>query len=98
MGKFIINGALPLCGDIEISGSKNAALPLIFATLITNGISRIKSVPDISDVAVAVDLISSQGAVVWWDGGDMLIDTTRLSYSRPSEAQVAKIRASSYLL
>ena len=98
MEKFIINGARPLSGNIEISGSKNAALPLIFASLTTYGVSTLHSVPDISDVRVAIDIISSLGAVVERKGSDLIIDTHNLSYRRPSDSLVSAIRASSYLL
>ena len=98
MSKFIINGDRALSGTVEVSGSKNAALPLIFATLITHGVSLIRQVPDISDVDVAISIISSLGAKIKRTHGDLIIDTTSLSYTRPSEHLVSKIRASSYLL
>ena len=98
MSKFIINGNRALSGTVEVSGSKNAALPLIFATIITHGVSLIRQVPDISDVDVAIGLISSLGAKVNRIQGDLLIDTTDLCYTRPAEYLVSKIRASSYLL
>ncbi len=98
MGKFIINGNRALSGTIEVSGSKNAALPLIFATLITHGVSVLHNVPRISDVEVAIELISSLGANVKRCNGDLIIDTNCLSYARPNDFSVSKIRASSYLL
>jgi len=98
MSKFIINGNRALSGTVEVSGSKNAALPLIFATVITHGVSLIRQVPDISDVDVAISLITSLGAKVNRTHGDLIIDTTSLSYTRPSDSLVSKIRASSYLM
>lgn len=98
MGKFVINGNRALSGSIVVSGSKNAALPLIFATLITCGVSRLRNVPEISDVNVAIELISSLGADVKRCEGDLIIDTRSLNYVRPSDILVSKIRASSYLL
>lgn len=98
MSKFIIKGNRALSGDIDISGSKNAALPLIFATLITEGVSILKGVPDISDVDVALELVSSLGAVVERVGDLVRIDTVNLKYKKPNEELVSKIRASSYLM
>ena len=98
MGKFIINGNKVLSGTIEVSGAKNAALPLIFSTILMRGKSHLRNVPDISDVDVAIELISSLGATVERKFGDLFIDTTDLSYIRPSDESVSKIRASSYLM
>ena len=98
MGKFIVNGNRALSGSVEVSGSKNAALPLIFATVITRGVSVLHNVPEISDVDVAIELISAFGAEIKKLNGDLIIDTTDLYYARPSDALVSKIRASSYLL
>ena len=98
MGKFIIKGNRALSGSVEISGSKNAALPLIFASIITCGVSVLHNVPDIGDVNVAVEIISSFGADVVRRGADLIIDTTDLTYSRPSDVLVSRIRASTYLL
>ena len=98
MSDFLIRGNRALFGKIEISGSKNAALPLIFATLITDGTSVLRGVPSISDVAVALELVSSLGATVTVDGDTVTIDTSDLKYKKPSEESVSKIRASSYLL
>ena len=88
MGKFIVNGNRALSGSIEVSGSKNAALPLIFATVITRGVSVLHNVPEISDVAVAIELISAFGAEIKKLNGDLIIDTTDLYYARPSDALV----------
>lgn len=98
MGKFIVNGAKTLSGNVRISGSKNAALPLIFATVITRGESVLHNIPNISDVNVAIDLISSLGAEVRREGEDLYIKTTNLKYVKPNNNLVSKIRASSYLL
>ena len=98
MGRFIINGGKALSGEISVSGSKNAALPIIFAAITIKGISKIHNVPDISDVNVALDILSSFGAKISRFNGDLIIDSRELYYSIPSESLVSKIRASSYLL
>lgn len=98
MSKFIVNGGRMLSGSIDVSGSKNAALPLIFATLVTEGVSIIRNVPDISDVDVALQLISAEGAIVEKRKKDLIIQTSGLHYERPDDYLVSKIRASSYLL
>jgi len=98
MGKFIINGNRALSGTIEVSGAKNAALPLIFSTVLMRGRSHLRNVPDISDVDVAIDLIRALGATVERNFDELFIDTTKLCYGRPLDESVSKIRASSYLM
>lgn len=98
MGTIIVNGGRPLKGEIAVSGSKNAALPLIFATLITRGQSILHSLPDIGDVDVALRIIESLGAIIERQSSDVTIDTTSLSYRKPQDDLVARIRASTYLI
>lgn len=98
MKRIILNGRARLVGDVRVGGSKNAALPIIFATLITRGISEITNLPDIGDVRVALDIISELGAKVSRLGDTTLIDTRSLSYTEPSPDLISKIRASTYLI
>ncbi len=93
-----INGGIPLCGDIEVSGSKNAALPILFATIVTRGVSEISGVPDISDVRVALDIIKGFGARVVRQEGRLYIDTRDLLYREPDVSLTERIRASTYIL
>ena len=98
MKSFSIIGGAPLFGSVTASGSKNAALPIIFATLITKGVCRIGRVPDIGDVRVALELISELGAKVRRVDGDLYVDTRHLTYRDPSANLCCLIRASTYLL
>lgn len=98
MSKFLIKGARRLSGNIEVSGSKNAALPIIFSTVITRGVSIISNVPDIIDVNIALQLIAELGAAVRREGATLYIDTRLMRYKAPSLELTSRIRASSYLL
>ena len=98
MSKFIINGNRTLNGEVHISGSKNAALPIIFATIVTGGVSTLTGVADIGDVRVALELLCELGADVVYRDETLIIDTRYLKYKIPTDALVSKIRASSYLL
>ena len=98
MGTFTVNGGACLCGTVRVGGSKNAALPIIFASLITGGVSRIYNLPDITDVADALAIIEEFGAKIWHEGTATLIDTRELSYVLPSLECVQRIRASTYLI
>ncbi len=98
MSKFVIYGAKPLCGTISAGGSKNAALPIIFATISISGISVIENVPDISDVKTAVGLLRALGASVSLTGSTLTVDTRQLHYKSPDPCACAEIRASTYLI
>lgn len=98
MSDFIVNGGRKLFGDVYIDGSKNAALPIIFATVAIKGISRIENLPDIDDVDIAFRIVESFGAKIFRDGSRAVIDTRELHYTDPPEELVSSIRASSYLI
>ncbi len=98
MKEIVINGGGELSGSVTVAGSKNAALPIIFATLITRGVSRLDNVPNIGDVRVALRIISELGARVFRSGSTLYIDTERLEYKEISDLMLSKIRASTYLI
>ncbi len=62
MDSFVIKGGVPLRGEVEISGSKNAALPILAATLLTDETCVIRRVPDLSDTRFMVQILQSLGA------------------------------------
>ena len=98
MEKILVYGGTPLVGSVKVSGSKNAALPIIFATLVTGGVSRLSNLPDITDVNVALKLISYLGARVLREGDIIYIDTRNIYFKHPPKELTSKIRASTYLL
>ncbi len=98
MQKIIVNGGRALAGEVRISGSKNAALPLIFATLLINGETTLFNVPDIGDVRVALELLSDFGAEVSFFGSTLRISAKNVKYKPENPELSGKIRASTYLL
>ncbi len=64
MEKFSIHGGRRLAGEIRISGAKNAALPILAATLLTDDTLRIRNVPDLQDITTMIDLLASMGVVL----------------------------------
>jgi UDP-N-acetylglucosamine 1-carboxyvinyltransferase len=97
--KIIINGRKPLKGDIYISGAKNAAVAVLPASLLIEGICRIENLPDIKDTRVLVETLTQLGAkVTFEDRNSVLIDSTGInSYTAPYE-MIKSMRASYYLL
>ncbi|MCX7966415.1 MAG: hypothetical protein N2596_07310, partial [Syntrophorhabdaceae bacterium] len=72
MDKFIIEGGERLTGSVKISGSKNATLPLLAATLLQKGIYKIENVPRLRDISTMSKLLTILGAKIQWMGEDIL--------------------------
>ena len=98
MGEFVIKGNRALCGEVRVGGSKNAALPLIFSTIIIRGTSVFYGLPNIGDVNIALDILRELGAEISRFDGGVAINTEQLSYAVPDPRKVSMLRASSYLL
>lgn len=99
MEKLVITGNTPLKGEVVISGAKNAAVAIIPATLLINGVCTIENLPNISDVKLYCDILKSLGSVVTWNSEhEVTIDNRNInSYKAPSEI-TSKFRASYYLI
>ncbi len=99
MEKLIIRGGNPLYGDVNISGMKNSALPVIFGTIAAGDICTISNVPDVSDISLALDTLRTIGARVRFvDTDTVMIDTANIIRKSPPHEYVSKMRASTYLL
>lgn len=99
MPRYKIEGGQPLEGTITISGSKNAAVAIIPATLLVQGCCRIENVPDISDVHILLDILKQMGASVCQRSHDTVeIDCTNVGDMEPDPTLVRSIRASYYLI
>ena len=99
MEKLLIKGGIPLKGEVSISGAKNAAVAIIPAALLVNGVCRIENVPDISDVDSIIKMISSLGAVVERkDRNTLIIDSSDLKTYVADPELALKMRASYYLM
>ncbi len=98
MGRFTVNGGKRLCGTVRVSGSKNAALPMIFAAMTVHGRTVIENVPSIADVDVALSLLSLFGAEISKSADIVAIDATHLEYTVPPCELTRRLRASTYLI
>ena len=79
MESLLIKGGVPLHGEVTISGAKNAVLPLMAATLLTDEPCVIRRAPALSDVTFMGQILSSLGAQVTFDGGTVTIHAASLS-------------------
>lgn len=93
MSEFIINNKCVLNGEIIISGSKNAALPIMAASILSGGKSYLLNVPKLSDIVVMSEILQNLGADVTL-GGCLEIDTSSLNNVCPPSELCTQIRAS----
>ncbi|MCI2106861.1 MAG: UDP-N-acetylglucosamine 1-carboxyvinyltransferase [Intestinimonas sp.] len=99
MTKYVIRGGKPLHGEVEISGAKNAAVAIIPAALLVDGVCRIENVPQISDVSLILKILQELGADVRTVNRTTLdIDCSHIHNGKVSNVMARKIRASYYLV
>ena len=99
MNKYIIHGGRPLFGEVTISGAKNAAVAIIPAALLVDGVSRIENIPQISDVTLFFSILDELGARVRvLNQHAVEIDFRAVRSTHPSYDMARRIRASYYLL
>ena len=99
MEKLVITGPTPLKGEVEISGAKNAAVAILPATLLIDGICTINNVPNISDVQILCKILEEMGAKInWTDKNELIIDTRNITTTKAPLDLTSKFRASYYLI
>lgn len=98
MDKIVIEGGKPLNGEIPISGAKNAALPLIAATILAPGPHVLRNVPDLRDTRTMLALLESFGITWKRDGTTLTVDSANLSNFEASYDLVKTMRASVLVL
>ncbi|MDO5001520.1 MAG: UDP-N-acetylglucosamine 1-carboxyvinyltransferase [Eubacteriales bacterium] len=99
MEKYVIKGGTTLRGEVEISGAKNAAVAIIPAALMVDGVCRIENVPQISDTDMLLTILSELGAKIRYiNKSTVEIDCTQVRYQDAPYDLMRKIRASYYLI
>lgn len=98
MDKLIIEGGSRLFGEVPISGSKNASLPVIAATLLSGAEHLMKDVPRLADIDTMFEIYKALGITVTRDGSDVVINTKDISSVEATYEMVRKMRASVLVL
>ena len=97
--KILVRGGKPLSGEIAISGMKNAALPILFATLLIPEPCTIENIPPVSDIDVTLEILAQMGAKVdRISPTAVTIDTKDAVEGSAPDELVKKLRGSAYLL
>lgn len=99
MDQLIINGGKPLNGYVNISGAKNAALGILAAAVMAEGVSVIENLPYVNDVRVLLEAIEELGVKIdYIDNHTVRLDSTHIEKCVVDYEKISKIRASYYLL
>ena len=99
MIKYLIQGGAPLRGTVNVSGAKNAAVAILPATLLVDGVCRLENVPDISDVRLLLDILRDMGSGIRRLTPNCIeIDNTRVRNIVAPIELVRRFRASYYLI
>lgn len=99
MDKFLIQGGTKLRGEVRISGAKNAALPLLAATILAETPITITNVPNLKDVNTLVELIAGLGVTICYENGHLVrADTSTLDNQFAPYELVKTMRASILVL
>jgi len=99
LDKLVIQGGTRLKGEVSISGAKNAAIAIIPAALLIDGVCTISNIPNISDVKIYCKILEELGVKITWNTeNEIIMDTTHISSTTAPLEMTSKFRASYYLL
>ncbi len=94
MDRYEIVGGQRLEGEIRVQGAKNSVLPILAATVLTNGRCTIHNCPALSDTALTVQILQTLGCRTDWEQGSITVDSSSLSNQELSETLTGKMRSS----
>ncbi|MCD5406528.1 MAG: UDP-N-acetylglucosamine 1-carboxyvinyltransferase [Desulfotomaculum sp.] len=96
--KFLVVGGNRLKGKVCVNGSKNASLPILAATLLSEETITVKGVPELQDINTMKDVLTYLGARVTWTGKKIMVDGSDVQSLEISEELMRRMRASNLLL
>ncbi len=94
MLRYIIHGGKKLEGETFVSGSKNASLPIIAASILNGGITKLYNVPNIHDTMMMFEILKKLGCKVKQNSGKIVIDSRNLKSSEIPEELMRQMRSS----
>ena len=99
MEKLVVTGPTPLKGEVVISGAKNAAVAILPATLLIDGVCTIENLPNISDIQISCQILEKLGAKITWNNKNSItIDTSNIETTKAPLDLTSKFRASYYII
>ena len=94
MSSYIIEGGHRLQGETYVSGSKNASLPIMAATVLNRGISKLYNVPDIHDTQMMIEILKNLGCKVIKKTNKVIIDSSNVNNFEIPENLMHEMRSS----
>ena len=94
MSSYIIEGGKKLEGETTVAGSKNASLPIMAATILNKGISKLYNVPNIHDTEMMIEILKELGCKVKRSGNKLTIDSSNVHNFEISENLMREMRSS----
>lgn len=94
MSSFIIEGGKKLQGETYVSGSKNASLPIMAATILNRGISKLYNIPNIHDTQMMIEILKKLGCKIKKSGNKVVIDSSKVNKFEIPENLMREMRSS----
>ena len=94
MSSYIISGGKKLEGEIDISGSKNASLPILAASFLNGGITKLYNVPEIEDVRITLRILEILNCKIKRNGNKIIINSKNMKNRPIPEELMRKLRSS----
>ena len=94
MAKLVIEGGKPLRGEIDVCGAKNAALPILAATVLCGGVCRIHNCPRLSDVDAAMKILTHLGCTCAREDGCVVVDSSAVTSCEIPDDLMREMRSS----
>ena len=94
MSSYIINGGKPLRGEVRISGSKNASLPILAGSILNKGITKLYNIPEIEDVKITLKILEYLNCKVKREKNKVIINSKNMKSKPIPEELMRKLRSS----
>lgn len=94
MSCYIISGGKRLVGEVDISGSKNASLPILAGSILNSGITRLYNVPEIEDVKITLEILKYLNCKIKRNKNKVIIDSRFIKCKQIPENLMRKLRSS----
>ncbi len=94
MSRILVEGGQPLRGELTVQSAKNSVLPILAATILAADLCVIEQCPHLSDVETACKILRHLGSKAYWDGDNLIVDTTTLMRCDIPEALMRQMRSS----
>lgn len=94
MYSYIIKGGTRLQGEVDVSGSKNASLPILAASILNGKVTKLYNVPEIEDVKTTINILEELGCKIKKENNKLIINSKHMKKTTISDDLMRKLRSS----